>query len=287
MKTLDENFKNSIINKSIITLNQCLKIKLKNGKVFGFTNYHKPIKFINDIDDVLYKSKGFVESVYQSNVEFVVSNINFDLFFDEDFTPDLLEKNMLNDAEVTYFEFNFLLKPFNYNQIDNINFGNLGSITKIGNLKYNVDFLSKINKYKQIITENITAYCKNDFCDENCGLDINDYQKIITITQISENRKEMFIDQNEVENFYKYGEILFLTGDSKNERHKIISSIDNKIKFQTSIVSTYNINDQFLLKRGCAKNFTACKSFNNYKNFNGFPFVPGRDFGTTSYSQIE
>ena len=81
MKSLSNDYKNSIINKQVLTLATCFKIELKDGRVLGFTTHSRDIKFIED--DIVYKSSSFTPTASSKSSQMNVDNMDCQLLIDD------------------------------------------------------------------------------------------------------------------------------------------------------------------------------------------------------------
>lgn len=275
MKQLESNYKNSIVGKKVLTLAQCIKIKLKDGRILAFTTHTSDV-FFKEERDVIYKTNGFVSTAISQQSTLAVSNLNINLMIDEvNIKREDLEKNNFNDAEVKVFEFNFLLKPYSLEQTDIMLEGNFGEV-KRSQTKFDVEFLSKTNFLMQTFTTKVKATCSNNFGDTNCKKDLASFTKTATITKI--NKQNSFeISISEADGYFEDGTV-------ENLRTKEILKVKNFYSSNNLIITNLDfaerllIGDNLRLVKGCKKRLEDCIAYLNTDNFNGFPKLPGNDY---------
>lgn len=280
MKQLEANYKNSIVGKKVLTLAQCIKIKLKDGRILAFTTHTSDV-FFKEERNIIYKTNGFVSTAISQQSTLAISNLSINLIIDEVNIKRVdLEKNNFNDAEVEIFEFNFMLKPYSLNQTDVMLKGNLGEV-KRSQTKFDVEFLSKTNFLGQTFTDKVKATCSNEFGDLLCRKDKNLFTDNATIFKVNKQNSFEVSGVSQVNGYYDDGTV-------ENLRTKEILKIKNYYASNNLIITNLDfaekleVGDNLKLVKGCKKRLEDCKSFSNAENFNGFPLLPGNDYLATS-----
>ncbi len=278
MKDKNNQFFSTVINKSVLTLAKCLKIKLKNGKYICYTTNNSSVSFKEE-PYLIYKAKGFVNSAIQQNNLLTISNLQINLLIDDDMIKfDDMDKNLFDGAEVWIFEFDFLNKPFSLEKVHKLIYGNISNVTRKG-LNFECNFNNLIANYDFEITNTVKANCSNEFGDNRCKYDLN--QSNVTfedsINYIVNNQNFYMLNTQQTDDYFKDGILEITSGEAKGERIYIKNSLflNNNIITQLPFKNKIAIGDTVKITKGCNKTHTACVNYNNSKNYNGFPFLPG------------
>lgn len=282
MKILDAAYEASITGQRVLTLAQCVKITLRDGRILAFTTHTSDVIFREE-RDVIYKTHGFVSTAVSQQSTLAISNLNIELLIDDiEIKRVDLEKNNFNDAKVQIFEFNFMLRPYTLEQVDIMLEGNLGEVKRTQS-KFDVEFLSKTNNLTQTFTNKVKATCSNHFGDAMCKIDKDLFTTMSSISKVvKQNQFEctgLTVDDN-----------WFNNGTVQNVRTKETLSVKSSYSTESGMVIKTNLDfaeqlkvgDSLRFVKGCQKRFVDCKGFSNAINFNGFPKLPGNDYLSTS-----
>lgn len=265
----------------INTVAKCFLIKLKDGRKLGFTTNTRDVKFLNDPENVVYKSAGFTPTASSKSNSMSVDNLDSDLFIDhETIKQDDLEKGLFNNAEFKLFEFNWMKKPYNFSNISKEMIGVIGQVTRQSTESYyRFEFRSNSQYLQNNIGETLKTTCSNMFCDARCKLNKNDFTFETIITNVIDRRTFILNDLNNPTGSFKGGIIEVLSGQALGQKMEIKDWFldDKKIILQLPLNYPVSNNDSIRLIIGCNKTFTRCIELNNSKNFKGFPHVPGQD----------
>lgn len=278
MKSLSNDYKNSIINKQVLTLATCFKIELKDGRVLGFTTHSRDIKFIED--DIVYKSSSFTPTASSKSSQMNVDNMDCKLLIDDiNIKKEDIEKGLWDNASVYIFRINWMIKPYSYVNIDKVINGNIGEVEKHKN-EFKTEFRSMTQYLQNNIIDDTKSTCNAFFGDNRCKINKDDYTFTGQITNIISDTEIITTDLQKETDYFNYGIIEFTSGNAKGIGIEIKQNIGliNKIEFQLPLNYILSIGDNFKIISGCNKNKDTCKNkFNNLLNFRGFSFIPGMD----------
>lgn len=278
MKSLSNDYKNSIINKQVLTLATCFKIELKDGRDLGFTTHSRDIKFIED--DIVYKSSSFTPTASSKSSQMNVDNMDCKLLIDDiNIKKEDIEKGLWDNASVYIFRINWMIKPYSYVNIDKVINGNIGDVEKHKN-EFKTEFRSMTQYLQNNIIDDTKSTCNAFFCDNRCKINKDDYTSTGQITNIISDTEIITSGLQKETDYFNYGIIEFTSGNAKGIKIEIKQNIGptNKIEFQLPLNYVLSIGDNFKIISGCNKNKDTCKNkFNNLLNFRGFSFIPGMD----------
>lgn len=286
MKTFSQNFYNNIIATDATTIATCFRLELQNGNVLGFTTSTRDVVF-NDEPNLIYKTASASKTAFSSNNNLAIDNIDAVMLLDhEDIIPEDLERGFYDGAKIRVFRFNYMLKPYQYSDIEELIEGTVGDVVR-NKSAYNTTFESKTAGLQNTVTRVVTPLCSATFCDVNekknwCKLNASNYTVNATIIDVVDNTT-FTIDISSlpqvVDHYLAYGNCTFTSGNAVKKSISIKDNTAGLIKLQLPLENySINIGDTVSILIGCDKKKDTCKSkFNNLLNFRGFSFVPGQD----------
>lgn len=278
MKSLSNDYKNSIIGKQVLTLATCFKIELEDGRIFGFTTHSRDIEFIED--NIIYKSSSFTPTASSKSSQMNVDNMDCQLLIDNiDIKKEDIEKGLWDNASVYIFRINWMIKPYSYVNIDKVVNGNIGEVEKHKSA-FKTEFRSMTQYLQNNIIDDTKSTCNAFFGDNRCKINKDDYTSTGQITNIISDTEIITSGLQKETDYFNYGIIEFTSGNAKGIKIEIKQNIGptNKIEFQLPLNYVLSIGDNFKIISGCNKNKYTCKNkFNNLLNFRGFSFIPGMD----------
>lgn len=142
-------------------------------------------------------------------------------------------------------------------------------------------FIGEINSLSSFTKNNITkcylSSCRAKFGDEKCKVKLEKYTANGQIENLSDINSFYDSQREEVDDYFKHGEIIFLTGNLASRKFWVSDFYNKKIIIQSLEQLEFNIGDKYQIIAGCNKDFNTCiNKFNNALNFRGEPFVPNR-----------
>lgn len=278
MKTLSQTYKESIIGKQVVTLATCFKIILRDGTKLGFTTHTRNITF-NDEPNLIYKTAKFTPTAVSKSSQMNVDNMNADLLIDHTTIKDEdLERGLWNNAKVFVFRFNWMIKPYLYNNIEKIIDGEIGQMERKNGI-FMVEFRSKTQYLQNNIVDVTKATCNAKFGDARCKIDLDNHTFFDTVATKTNNRIFTASTLTNTDGDFNGGIIEFTSGDATGRKMEIKNYTASTKKIELQLPLNFNINtgDSFKIIRGCNKIKSRCKEFSNVVNFRGFTFVPGID----------
>ncbi|MGN7619074.1 MAG: DUF2163 domain-containing protein [Ehrlichia sp.] len=143
----------------------------------------------------------------------------------------------------------------------------------------NHKFIAELNSLYNTLSRNIgdffSSSCRAQFCDNKCNLNKELFTNTHSITSIISNQEFECIHLTNIDNYYTYGLITFITGKNSNFTLEIKSHNKSYIKLYNPLPYEISIDDKFSITAGCNKSFiTCCDRFNNSINFRGEPHIP-------------
>ena len=259
----------NINTKDFSKLRKCFKITIKNGDIIAFNNSSQDIFF----DNITYIASGGFDD----------ENKNFysDLTSGESNIVGFLDNDKIKLEEIISGKFDDAIVEIFFINIDtkeriNITEGQIKS-TKIVDGKVYIAIGSVLDVLDKNIGDIFSPMCRAKFCDNKCGLNIENYTFYGEISSIK-NETEFICDnediKNKEKNYFKYGVITFLNGKNKDQSTEIKQSFSNTLILATKLTYNLNIGDSFKITAGCDKDFkTCCNIFDNAINFRGEPFI--------------
>lgn len=116
--------------------------------------------------------------------------------------------------------------------------------------------------------------CNWTFCDEGCGLFIDDFKTNVNLSSASDGIT-LTCSHGQVADYFIPGYVEIKSGALAGQVRPILSNTTGavivRVPFDSSISSGVNID----IVKLCAKNYETCEDdFSNYSEFGGYPWVP-------------
>lgn len=278
MKRISEQLQLALA-KSVTALVYCVKITRTDGDVIGFTMHDADIV----VDNVLYyAANSAAPSTISSASRMSVDNLDL---------QGLLAKGVLSSDKITDVD----LRNGKYDDarvdvyiVDWTNPG-AGSIhmkrgwigtVKIESGQYNATVVGLTQALHQSFGLIATAPCRALFGDKLCRFDAESLRQNGYVYSVQDGLNFTVADLTTVNGrLFSFGEITWLTG--RNAGNKIEVKKDGgqeetrTITLPTPTASPISVGDTFSIIPGCKKTVDDCNSYNNLKNYRGFPTVPG------------
>lgn len=268
---------------SILTLARVCQITYANGDRYGFTTHDRPLI----IDGVTFSP---VEGVQTQNRE---ESVNF-ASNNQEIKVVNLPPNIV-DAEVISAQVNWRSLPANLDAVptQDKQVGVVGEVRYDGAV-YTIEVISQISSLlNQSVSVKTSPNCRFNFCDSNCGLNINTFSRNLTVIDVIND------NQFSVDGFYNkltWGYIEFLTGGNAGEKYTIFNSYPNSGGANSTIILRgytefpVAVGDTLFAVDGCKKTAEACVlDFGNLENFGGWltgdDYMPGNKFYLASPRQ--
>lgn len=266
-----------VLNSEVNSLATCWQIELSNGDKFGFTDCDRPLT----IDGITYQADGgFEASDVSRGLGTEDSNsISLRSYFSSTLPESVLASGQVRSAKVFIFRVNpYELpdtledSPLTYDPLvrGNINALELTDQTYVASLSGLKNSLSSTSGWM------VQSTCRNSFCDNLCGLDIEDYTDTRTVTEVI-NPTLIQMGASVADNYYAGGKIVWQTGDNLGLETACIYSNGQRIKLSDRMPNAIAVGDTFTITQTCGKSFANCHQYGNISHFNGEPKIPGQD----------
>jgi uncharacterized phage protein (TIGR02218 family) len=277
MKFLDVNLPRNLF-KSVQSLAYCWRLERTDGTILGFTSYDRDLI----IDGITYKaSSGIAPTAAEVNNKLEVSNISLVSFFlDSDgiSEADIL-LGLYDYAKVQMFLVDYLDLPSDltsqpYKHIALLE-GTLGQITSTDK-GFSVELRSLTQYLIQKKSQLTSPFCRYDFGDDNCTVNLASYTDTLTVDAAGDNQTITTVETLTPDK-YKYGYLIFSSGVGAGKKLSISGNSTNSITLFEAAPWNIADGDQLEAVAGCDKTREACKSFSNILNFGGEPDILGVD----------
>jgi len=119
--------------------------------------------------------------------------------------------------------------------------------------------------------------CNWKFGSDQCGIDLgalaNSGDKTIDAGSTVTTLKDSGITEGD--DYWKYGEVEFTSGDLDGDKRRIITNSGDVVYLATSLDSVPEAGDTYIIRRGCDKTLLRCSGdYSNKANYGGFPSIP-------------
>ena len=153
--------------------------------------------------------------------------------------------------------------------------GILGEI-KIEGEQFTTELRSLSQKLNRVIGEYYSPGCPAQLFDSRCKVNPAAYSFSGTVNAVTNNSNFIGTPTKAVD-FFKYGRVIWLTGNNSGLVSEIKSSgAANQVELFFDTGAPIQVGDTYTIRQGCDKNLLTCKNkFNNVVNFRGFPHIPG------------
>jgi uncharacterized phage protein (TIGR02218 family) len=252
---------------SVTTLSTCWKLKLKDKRILGFTDFIRDL----DIDGVIYKAKsGFSSSAIESDISLSADNLEISGFLDSDIIDkeDLLS-GIYDHAYLEIFIMNYQdikLSPFILKS------GYLGEI-RLKNNQFTAEVIGITDVLSNQIGKLYSPTCRARFAGKECR--VSDYP-IIKCKILKRYSSTQILINKAISGMFNYGVAEFKVG---RDISIPVRECNGKIvTFAFSIPDEVKARTQCIIRSGCDKKLSTCSDiYNNAVNFRGEPHIPGVD----------
>jgi uncharacterized phage protein (TIGR02218 family) len=248
------------------------KITRADGVILTFTDASSDIVF----EGRTYQARtGYTASAIASRSDFSVDNLD---------VAGLLDSAAITEADIlagAYDDAEVEISRVNYADLtqgrDILRVGNIGQITSDGSI-FNAEIRGIAQKLQNSFTRIVTNACNATFGDARCTLDLSSLTFSVSVTSVTESNR-IFTSSSllQAEHFFRSGIANFTSGANAGFKREVSAFKLGQITVAEPFPHAILTGDNFTVVAGCNKKKETCKSFNNIKNFRGFPDVPGVD----------
>jgi uncharacterized phage protein (TIGR02218 family) len=284
MKLLSGNLLSKLYQE-VQTLAFCWRLERTDGIILGFTSHDRDLT----IDGVTYlASSGFIPTATEFVARLEVGNLNLVSFFDsESITEADILLGLYDSAQVQMFLVDYLNLPSSLSSSPVTYLflleGTLGRVTSTDK-GFTVELRSLTQYLNQKKTQLTSPFCRYDFGDENCTVNLASYTDTLTVDAIGADNQLITTSETLTADKYKYGYLTFTTGVGAGRKLSIKGNSTNSITLFEAAPWAIVEGDEFEAVAGCEKTREACKSFSNIVNFGGEPDIPGVDEYLAGYA---
>jgi len=268
-----------------LTMCSCMRIERTDGTVLGFTDHDAALTI--DIDppsDSLAYNPAVIDSpgAIAETADLAVDNFSFDAFLDISggiARADLLA-GLYDGAEIKIFIIDWTYQSYGIMPLKR---GWLGPVT-IQNGKFQAEFRSLAQKLQQPIGRAYLPLCDADLGDSRCAKVLTAFTKTGAVGTVTSRAvfAATITSGGAAANYYRYGKLTWTSGAN--------NGVSREVQENTYAAPNYGLTlclameravvagDTFSIIAGCDKSAAICASrFDNFLNFRGFPYIPGRD----------
>ncbi len=274
------------IQQPVTTLCKLLKLTLVDGRVFGLATLDKDI----DYQGVTYKSiNGFDASNIQSSAGLTVANTEAAALLATEIAPGITfamaSAGDLDNARWSLFLINWASPDDEGIILDS---GDVGQVKITDGQVYTPELISFAMRLKQTIGQVWSRRCRATFGTEassqlGCGVDASSMWTDCTVTDVNaDDQFRVFGDSvNIISEMGWPARIQWVTGNnaSVNRLYQLEAyNIDGGVValFEPTPWAI-EVGDEYRIRRDCAKSPNACKSYGNFINYKGEPYIPVGD----------
>ena len=259
----------------VMSVAMLVRIARTDGEIKAFTDHDVDLVY----EGVRYYAVPALDvSAVEGAAGLTVSNLDAQLLIDSD-------QLLVNELRTgLYDKAAFEMRLVNYKDLSmgavKLRFGILGEIGVEGE-KASVELRGLAQLLQQTtLVKNHTRRCTADLGDAKCQVDLGPLTQTGTVVTVTDRRTFTASGLVGADNLFNGGLLTWTAGNN--------TKFPMEVKRWTSGTGTIDLflpepgnivaGDTFTVYPGCDKNLSTCRdTFNNVINFQGFPFMPGRD----------
>lgn len=269
-----------------LTLSRCAKIRLRDGFEMGFTDHDIPLTVALDND--LYEPL-----TYSSGHGLIVGDTDLAIGLDADNTEASVPINeMITRAHILSRRFH-MAKVWTFDcdwtqaapEPLEIMAGHISMVRPGPNMAV-FEIRSQADLWDTVVGSVLTPRCRADFGDEKCGATPTNYSTTVTDV-ISNMRFNIDLPGSYTDDFFRFGEVEFMSGDLAGTWPFEVVSFDGyeqEVEVLAPMPRLPQIGDELLIRDGCSRlkssedaTIPTCATHNNVLRFRGFDQTPGSD----------
>lgn len=279
MKALSTNFSERL-RSSVVSLCHCWKIELEDGLVLGFTN-HDDNLMVNGIE--YHAHPGLNTPIIKQTLGFNVDSVDALGAIDHDLISQSdLRAGRYHNAKISLFAVDWQ----NTTETIFLMQGHVANIREHGD-----EFELEIRQITDALENKQGRYfshmCDAQLGDHRCKVNAtaSPYGATAIITDIPSDSKILVSNLDDYDaGWFDFGEIRFDTIALSNQpmtiaQHRLVNGFA-ELTFWAPLPVLPSQGDSVFVIAGCNKLYATCQSkFNNQLNFQGFPHMPGKEYG--------
>jgi len=266
-----------LVDKEVNPVAKCVLISRTDGVKQGFTSHDRDLI----IEGITYRAaEAVAPSAIEKKPDLSVNNMEIEsVLAPSGIKPEDIVDGRFQDAEVTIFLVDITSLPTTPSNGLVLQKGIVGEVTS-DQVSYSFELVSKTDSLlNKKASKKISPLCPYVFGDSNCGVDLANHTYASTIA--GANGKIVIINDAFSVNF-QYGQIKVTSGlNNGYSRYILKENSDTEFVLFQPFPYVFNGGETLEITAGCQKTPAACKNYNNFSRFGGFPtegdFMPGND----------
>lgn len=246
------------------TLCYCWRVQRQDGTVIGFTDH--------DRDIGIYKATtGLTTTKIVRRVGLSVDNLEIEGIIDDEIITSVdIEAGLYDNATVDIYLVNWKVSS----QSDLVVSGTFGNVSQVEN-GFAAEFRALAHRLNQTSGRIYQRTCDTKLGSARCGVNLNDPQYRVTATVTSFSDQDVTVNSTQRESgYFALGTLI----DANGASHKIRTHRGAVMRLSMRPVIDITVGSNVTLIAGCKQDSETCRTkFNNIRNFQGFPFMPGND----------
>lgn len=267
------------LDTGVTTLARCWAVVRRDGRVFGFTDHDRALSF----DGITFKADaGMTARAIMSGTGLSVDNSEaMGALSDAAITEADIEAGRFDGAEVKAWLVNWADV-----ETRRLRFvGTIGELRRSGGA-FHAELRGLTELLNQPQGRVYQTPCSAILGDVACGfdLDANGYSIEVPVEELIERRRFTFASMNTFEPaWFERGRLRVLSGAAEGlvgviKRDRLVGGV-REVEVWEAFRMAIATGDTIRLEAGCDKRFETCRlKFNNLRNFQGFPDIPGDDW---------
>jgi uncharacterized phage protein (TIGR02218 family) len=275
MKSYSSTFL-ATLNAQTKFLAYCWQLTLNDGTILGFTDFDRPLT----IAGVVYQPDGgFRPSDFDRDLNNSADQITLQSYFSSQLPESVITSGQLRGARVFIFQVDPLNlpsslddNPLTYNPLSR---GTIEQVTRTDQ-----SFQATAQGLKSRLSNRqgwvMSPTCRNQFCDQLCGLNISSYTDTVEISAPGSNNYSFTSNLSFSDNYYTGGKIIFIDGTNQGFETTVTYSNGSNIRCLDAPPNPLQTGYHATVQRACDKTFETCVAkFGNGTKFNGEVGLPG------------
>lgn len=265
----------SHIQGDVTTLCSCVKIKRRDGTIFGMTDLDVDITYAGD----LYKAyAGYKRSAVESTDSYQIDNMTVEGILNSDhINAGDVRKGLFDYAEVSVFLLNY--KDLTMGAIM-LRTGWMGEVTVNQKGTFTTEVRGLTQALHTVFGDVYESSCDADLGDSRCKVNLAAITGPATVTHVTNSRIFRAVGIDAADGIFNYGGLKFTSGGNNGLLMEVKNYTQSNAQFEMFLSFPFpvQIGDTFTVYPGCNKTVEQCYlKFNNVVNFRGEPFIPGAD----------
>lgn len=272
MKVLSTELR-QLFNSSVSDVSFFFEFKLKNQTYKRLTSWTKDVIYN---DEHYFSANGLIPTAFESRTDATTQDMQLELLIDGNIMKlSEIKNGFYDECEVKIF----LASPSMMNERLYMSKGTLGSYKIKDDTSVSFEYKGIFYRLEKSIGDVYKHSCRANLYDSRCKVNKESYKLQDSVGEIITTKK--FTAASIIsfpDGYYNFGRLVFETGLNAGVEFSIKSQVGNQIDLLLEPANPVSVSDQFTIYAGCDKSFNSCKTkFNNYLNFRGEPFIPGKE----------